>query len=27
VPLYDWAFLAIGGLLFITVGWIVARRA
>lgn len=25
VPLYDWAFLGIGGVLFIAVGWLLAR--
>ena len=26
VPLYDWLFLAVGGLGFILVGWVMARR-
>jgi uncharacterized membrane protein len=27
VPSYDWAFLAVGGAVFIVVGWLLARRA
>ena len=27
VPAYDWAFLAVGGVVFIVVGWLLARRA
>jgi uncharacterized membrane protein len=25
VPLYDWAFLGVGGLLFIAIGWLMSR--
>jgi len=27
VPAYDWAFLAVGGVAFVVVGWLLARRA
>lgn len=26
VPAYDWTFLAVGGVLFIAVGWLMSRR-